>query len=131
MVRVKKKEQLTIEELRKKNSDYANMSNKQVLRDAKKKAYKEAGANGIMIAEPLAGMLSPTMEAEFSAPFVKRIVEELQDENFLVIYHNCGDNTIPMIDSILTIGASAYHFGNSINMEEKDINSPLEKIMMG
>ena len=81
------------------------------------KAYKEVGAHGIMIAEPLAGMLSPTMEAEFSAPFVKKIVEALQDENFLVIYHNCGDNTIPMIDSILTIGADAYHFGNVISME--------------
>lgn len=95
------------------------------------KAYKEAGANGIMIAEPLAGMLSPTMEAEFSAPFVKRIVEELQDENFLVIYHNCGDNTIPMIDSILTTGAGAYHFGNSIDMEEMLQHVPNDIVVMG
>ena len=95
------------------------------------KAYKEAGANGIMIAEPLAGMLSPTMEAEFSAPFVKRIVEALQDENFLVIYHNCGDNTIPMIDSILTTGAGAYHFGNSIDMEEMLQHVPNDIVVMG
>ena len=95
------------------------------------KAYKEAGANGIMIAEPLAGMLSPTMEAEFSAPFVKRIVEALQDENFLVIYHNCGDNTIPMIDSILTTGAGVYHFGNSIDMEEMLQHVPNDIVVMG
>ena len=95
------------------------------------KAYKEAGAHGIMIAEPLAGMLSPNMEAEFSAPFVKRVVEALQDENFLVIYHNCGDNTIPMIDSILTIGADAYHFGNSIDMEEMLQHVPNDIVVMG
>ena len=95
------------------------------------KAYKEAGAHGIMIAEPLAGMLSPNMEAEFSAPFVKRIVEALQDENFLVIYHNCGDNTIQMIDSILTIGADAYHFGNVIQMEEMLQHVPNDIVVMG
>ena len=95
------------------------------------KAYKEAGAHGIMIAEPLAGMLSPNMEAEFSAPFVKRIVEALQDENFLVIYHNCGDNTIQMIDSIVTIGADAYHFGNSIDMDEMLQHVPNDIVVMG
>ena len=95
------------------------------------KAYKEAGANGIMIAEPLAGLLSPDMEAEFSAPFVKRIVEALQDETFAVIYHNCGDNTLMMTDSILTIGADAYHFGNSINMEEMLQKIPNDIIVMG
>ena len=95
------------------------------------KAYKEAGANGIMIAEPLAGLLSPEMEAEFSAPFVKRIVEALQEETFAVIYHNCGDNTMMMLDSILTIGADAYHFGNSINMEEMLQRVPKDIVVMG
>lgn len=95
------------------------------------KAYKKAGANGIMIAEPLAGLLSPDMEAEFSAPFVKRIVEALQEETFAVIYHNCGDNTMMMLDSILTIGADAYHFGNSINMEEMLQRVPNDIVVMG
>ncbi len=94
-------------------------------------AYKKAGAHGIMIAEPLAGLLSPAMEAEFSAPFVKKIVKALQDENFLVIYHNCGDNTIQMIDSILTIGAGAYHFGNSIDIEEMLKRVPKDTLVMG
>lgn len=95
------------------------------------KAYKEAGAHGIMIAEPLAGLLSPAMEAEFSAPFVKQIVDALQDENFVVIYHNCGDNTVQMIESILTTGAGAYHFGNSINMEEMLQHVPKDVVVMG
>ncbi len=95
------------------------------------KAYKEAGANGIMIAEPLAGLLSPAMEEEFSAPFVKKIVDALQDDNFLVIYHNCGDNTVQMIESILTTGAGAYHFGNSIHMEDMLKRVPSDVIVMG
>ena len=82
------------------------------------KAYKAVGAGGIMIAEPLAGTLSPAMEAQFSAPYVKKIVEALQDEDFLIVYHNCGNSVPFMLDSILSNGAAAYHFGNSVSMKE-------------
>ena len=58
------------------------------------RAFREAGADGVMIAEPLAGLLSPSLAAQFSAPFVKRIVQALQAEDFLVFYHNCGNCTI-------------------------------------
>lgn len=95
------------------------------------RAYKEAGAHGIVMAEPLAGLLSPALAEEFSAPYVKRVVEELQDDNFLVIYHNCGDNTIQMIDSILDTGAAAYHFGNSIRMAEMMKHIPADTVAMG
>lgn len=95
------------------------------------KAYKETGANGIMLAEPLAGLLSPALAEEFSAPYVKRIVDALQDDNFLVIYHNCGNCTIQMIDSILDTGAAAYHFGNAIDMAEMMKHIPADTIAMG
>ncbi len=35
-----------------------------------------------------------------------------------MIYHNCGNNTVRMIDSILSLGASAYHFGNAVSMRD-------------
>lgn len=95
------------------------------------KAYKETGANGIMMAEPLAGLLSPSLAAEFSAPYVKRIVDELQDDHFLVLYHNCGNCTIQMIDSILETGAAAYHFGNAIDMAQMMTHIPADTIAMG
>jgi len=82
------------------------------------KAYKEAGANGIMMAEPVTGLLSPALADEFSTPYVKRIVDAVQDDEFIVIYHNCGGGTIAMIDSILATGSAAYHFGNAIDMCE-------------
>ena len=95
------------------------------------RAYKEAGADGILLAEPLAGLLSPALEEEFSAPYVKRIVSALQDDNFLVIYHNCGNTTIQAIDSILSTGAAAYHFGNAIDMAEMMEHIPADTVAMG
>ncbi len=94
-------------------------------------AYKQAGANGIVLAEPLTGLLSPELAAEFSEPYVRRIVDALQDENFLVIYHNCGDKTIKMIDSILATGAAAFHFGNAIDMAEMMKHIPADTVCMG
>ena len=84
------------------------------------KAYKAVGANGIVMAEPVAGLLSPALEEEFSSPYVKKIVDAVQNDDFVVIYHNCGDNVPKMMKSILTTGCAAYHFGNAMDME-KDI----------
>ncbi|HIZ21063.1 MAG TPA: uroporphyrinogen decarboxylase family protein [Firmicutes bacterium] len=96
------------------------------------RAYKEnTGAAGVVMAEPLTGLLSPSLAEEFSEPYVKEIVDAVQDDNFLVIYHNCGDNTIAMIDSILRTGAAAYHFGNSISMKEMLSHIPDNIVAMG
>ena len=81
------------------------------------KAYKDAGANGIVMAEPVAGVLSPTLEEEFSSPYVKQIVDAVQSDDFILIYHNCGNNVPLMLDSILSTGSAAYHFGNAVDME--------------
>ena len=68
------------------------------------------------MAEPVSGLLSPALEREFSAPYVKRLVEAVQDDEFIVIYHNCGDNVPLMLESILSTGCAAYHFGNAVDM---------------
>ncbi len=80
--------------------------------------YKRVGANGVVVAEPLAGLLSPALAEEFSADYMKKIVDAVQDDEFLVVYHNCGNCTIQQIDSILSIGAPIVHFGNAIDMAE-------------
>ena len=95
------------------------------------KAYKTVGANGILLAEPVSGLLSPKLEAEFSAPYVRRIVEAVQDDHFLLIYHNCGDNTPAMVPSVLSTGAAAYHFGNSIDMAAMLEKFPADTVVMG
>ncbi len=94
------------------------------------RAYKAVGANGVVIAEPAAGLLSPALNDEFSTPYVRRIVEAVQDDHFLVAYHNCG-NTIPLIQSILSNGAGLYHFGNAIKLDEMLKLVPSDVIVMG
>ena len=95
------------------------------------RAYKEAGADGILMAEPVAGLLSPALEEEFSSPYVRRIVEAVQEDSFAVIYHNCGDNTPRMLDSILSTGAMAYHFGNAVDLRQMLEKIPSDTVVMG
>ncbi len=94
------------------------------------KAYKAIGANGVVLAEPAAGLLSPKLIAEFSSKYVKEIVDAVQDDNFILVYHNCG-NTIPLIDSILSVGAAAYHFGNAIKMADMMKLIPADTVAFG
>lgn len=94
-------------------------------------AYKKVCANGVVMAEPLAGMLSPDLAAEFSATYVKKIVDAVQDDDFILIYHNCGNNTLKMVDSILSTGSAAYHFGDAICMSEMLSLMPEDVVVMG
>ena len=95
------------------------------------KAYKANGAHGAVIAEPAAGLLSPDFCGEFSSPYVKKIVDAVQDEEFIVIYHNCGDAVNRMVPQILETGAAAYHFGNAVSMEEMLQQMPGDVLTMG
>ena len=95
------------------------------------KAFKAVGADGVMMAEPVAGLLSPALAEEFSAPYVKRIFDSVKSDDFAVIYHNCGNNTVKMLDSILSTEADAYHFGNAIDMAEMMAKLPENVIAMG
>ena len=95
------------------------------------KAYKETGCNGILMAEPLTGLLSPSLAEEFSEPYVKRIIDAVQDDNFIVAYHNCGNYSIQMIDSILRTGAPMVHFGDAIDMAEMMPHIPENIIAAG
>ncbi|MGN1182059.1 MAG: uroporphyrinogen decarboxylase family protein [Faecalibacillus sp.] len=94
-------------------------------------AFKEAGASGVVMAEPLAGLLSPALVKEFSCDYVKKIIEKVSDDNFIVIYHNCGNNTVKMIDDLLEMKAAIYHFGNSIDIVEILKKVPHDVIIMG
>lgn len=93
--------------------------------------YKAAGAHGVVIAEPAAGLLSPELVSEFSVPYVKQIVDAVQDDEFIVIYHNCGPAVNKMIPELLEIGAAGYHFGNAISMAEILPQMPSDVLVMG
>jgi len=95
------------------------------------KAYKETGCAGVVMAEPLAGLLSEDLAEEFSAQYVRKIVEAVQDENFLIVYHNCGNSALATIDTIVTNGCRLFHFGNAVDMEQIMEHVPANCIAMG
>lgn len=95
------------------------------------RAYREAGADGVVIAEPLAGMLSPDLCAEFSEPYIRRIVQSCGADDFLLVYHNCGNGAVRMLDSILNTGCDMYHFGDAVDMREVLKRMPQGVVAMG
>ena len=95
------------------------------------KAFKAAGADGVFMAEPLAGVISPAALEEFSAPYVRRIVEAVQDESFPLYYHNCGNSVVKAADAIFAQGAAGCHFGNAIDLSEMLAKAPAQTIVMG
>lgn len=94
------------------------------------KAFKDAGADGILMAEPAAGLLSPNLIEEFSNPFVQKIREAVEDEHFLFMYHNCG-NITPIMDKIKDINAFAYSVGNAIDIADALKVLPEDSIVIG
>ena len=93
--------------------------------------FKKAGADGVIMAEPAAGLLSPLLNAEFSAPYVKEIIEKVNDENFVICYHNCGDAIGDMTEEIKEYGADIYHFGNAVSLIKMLPEMPADTIVMG
>ena len=94
------------------------------------KAFKEAGANGICLADPAAGLLSPSLIDEFSTPYVQKIREAVEDESFVVFYHNCG-NIVPLLENVKGIQAKAYSIGNAIDIEEALKVIPADRLVIG
>ncbi len=95
------------------------------------RAFKDAGADGVVMAEPAAGLLSPDMMSLFSTPYVRQIIDAVQDEHFGVIYHNCGATVLRTTDQLTSLGALGYHFGNSVSMKTMLELMPQDALVMG
>ena len=91
---------------------------------------KRIGCSGVVIAEPAAGLLSNDDCQTFSSDYVKRIVDAVQDDTFMVVLHNCG-NKGHCTEAMINTGANAFHFGNAIDMVDTLINCPKDKLIMG
>lgn len=91
---------------------------------------KKAGSAGVVIAEPAAGLLSDEDATAYSSIYVKEIIDLLQDDNFMIVLHNCG-NTGHCTPSMVATGAASLHFGNKIDMVAALKESPAECIVMG
>ena len=93
-------------------------------------ALKDTGVNGVIMAEPAAGLLSNADCREFSSVYIKKLVEAVQDKDFIVVLHNCG-NTGHCTEAMLESGANAYHFGNKACMTETLEKCPKDVLVMG
>ncbi len=91
---------------------------------------KRIGCSGVVMAEPAAGLLSNDDCQAFSSAYVKRVVDAVQDDSFMVVLHNCG-NQGHCTEAMLNTGAGAFHFGNAIDMVATLAVCPKDKLIMG
>jgi uroporphyrinogen decarboxylase len=79
------------------------------------RAFKAAGAHGVVMAEPTAGLLSPRAMKAFSSDYITRLVAAVDDDTFTLIYHNCAAKP-PHLPAILATGVKALHFGPPMDL---------------
>jgi uroporphyrinogen decarboxylase len=79
------------------------------------RAFREAGAAGVVMAEPAAGLLSPRGLSEFSSAYVRAIVAAVRTPSFTVVLHNCAARLVHL-SSVLEAGTGFYHFGSPMDI---------------
>jgi uroporphyrinogen decarboxylase len=85
-------------------------------------AFKAGGADGIIMAEPSAGLLSPRGLAKFSSSYIRRIIEATEDSHFAIVLHNCAAK-LAHLPAVLESGACMLHFGAPM-----DIAAALDRV---
>lgn len=93
-------------------------------------AFKAAGADGVVMAEPTAGLLSPRAMREFSSAWVRRIAARVDDERFTLVYHNCAAKPVHL-ESVLDSGARAFHFGAPMDIRAALDRVPSDAVVCG
>lgn len=94
------------------------------------KALKATGVAGVVMAEPAAGLLSNEDHQIYATPYIKQIVDAVQDDDFTVILHNCG-NTGQCTGAMVESGAAAMHFGNLVDIPQALTEVPEHILVMG
>lgn len=94
------------------------------------KALKATGVAGVVMAEPAAGLLSDEDHMVYATPYVKQLVDAVQDDDFTVILHNCG-NMGQCTHAMVECGARALHFGNLVDIPQALQEVPEEMLVMG
>lgn len=95
------------------------------------KAFKAVGADGLIMAEPLAGLLSGGLMQEFSTEYVKRIADEVQDKEFIIMYHNCANGMERKTQETIDTGCKMFHYGDKTNMVKVLEQMPKDVMILG
>ena len=72
--------------------------------------FRGAGARGVIMAEPAAGLLSPRALGTFSSAYIRQIAASLNDATFTILLHNCAAKLVHL-SAVLETGLKTFHFG--------------------
>ena len=94
------------------------------------RAFREAGADGVVMAEPTAGLLSPRALGEFSSAYVRRVVDAVDAPTFTLILHNCAAKLVHL-PQVLAAGARGFHFGSPMDLPSALRQVPAHTLVCG
>lgn len=77
--------------------------------------FRAAGAHGVIMAEPAAGLLSPRSLSVYSSACIKRIADDTAAPGFTILLHNCAAKLLHL-PAILESGLKAFHFGAPMDL---------------
>lgn len=93
-------------------------------------AFRAAGANGVIMAEPASGLLSPRSVATYSSAYIKRIAAALGDGAFTILLHNCAARLLHL-PAIQETGLKALHFGAPMDLVGALGKVPADLVLCG
>ena len=94
------------------------------------RAFQSAGADGIIMAEPAAGLLSPRSMAQLSSAYIKSIKAAIADDRFALILHNCAAKLVHL-SSVLETGLHTFHFGAPMDLVAALGRVPADVVLCG
>lgn len=78
-------------------------------------AFRDTGADAVIVAEPTAGLLSPTAMQAFSSAYLARMRAAVEQPGFHLWLHNCAARLVHL-PAVLTSGARMLHFGAPMDL---------------
>ena len=94
------------------------------------RAFQAAGADGIIMAEPAAGLLSPRGLAAFSSAYIRQIAAAAAKPGFTIILHNCAAKLLHLA-AIQETGLKTFHFGAPMDIVAALDKVPPEAVLCG
>ena len=94
------------------------------------RAFSDAGAHGLIMAEPAAGLLSPRSMTAFSSDYIRQIAAAVDPARFTLILHNCAAKVVHL-PAMLATGLTAFHFGAPMDLPVALGKVPAKVILCG
>jgi uroporphyrinogen decarboxylase len=94
------------------------------------RAFQQAGADGVLMAEPAAGLLSPATMLRLSSAYIKSIGAATADGRFALILHNCAAKPVHL-PSVLETGLKTFHFGAPMDLAAALGRVPADVVLCG